>query len=78
MIRMKPFRYFANPTQHLSSWSQESGVCHLCKTVGSGFDGPLYGEDDVERVCEACLRDGGWNMLARVRMMETRMGSETS
>ena len=55
---MDPFRYFANPQHPLSSWAEDPQPCRFCGTKGPGFDGPYYGEEDVERVCEQCLRAG--------------------
>ncbi len=56
---MKPFAYFEDPTHPLSSWSAEPTTCSICRCDGPAFNGPFYGlDDDVEHVCETCLRSG--------------------
>lgn len=51
------YRYFERPYQ-FSTYSVEPKPCDLCGQERPGFDGPFYGEGDVERVCEECLAAG--------------------
>lgn len=53
----KSFVYFADP-QNFSTWSELPQECTLCGQERSGFEGPFYGEEDVEFICEACLASG--------------------
>lgn len=51
------YDYFADP-ENFSTWSSQSQECSLCGQERSGFEGPFYGEDDIEFICEECLRHG--------------------
>ena len=56
--RVKPFTYFKNPTQPLSSWTEEAKACHFCSELKPGFSNGYSGPEDLEHLCEGCLRSG--------------------
>jgi uncharacterized protein len=51
------FRYFRDP-HTFSTYSGDSERCDLCGQIRPGYDGPFYGPQDVDRVCEQCLATG--------------------
>lgn len=51
------YRYFADP-ENFSTWSEHAQECSLCGEERPGFEGPFYGEEDLEFICEPCLVDG--------------------
>lgn len=51
------YPYFADP-EHFSTWSDHSQECSLCGEEKPGFEGPFYGEDEIEFICENCLERG--------------------
>lgn len=51
------YKYFENP-HRFSAYSEEPQACDLCKNTRSGYQGPFYGESDIEFVCEPCLYRG--------------------
>lgn len=53
----RTYKYFADP-QNFSTWSDHPQECTLCGEEKPGFEGPFYGEDDVEFLCEDCLAAG--------------------
>ena len=55
---MPEFRYFAEPHGPSSTWIEAGRVCGLCGEVRAGYDGPYYGIEEIEFVCEPCLAGG--------------------
>jgi len=53
----RTYQYFADP-QNFSTWSDFPQECTLCGEEKPGFEGPFYGEEDVEFLCEDCLAAG--------------------
>ncbi len=51
------FRYFRDP-HHFSSFDGNGKVCHCCRQVRPGYDGPFYGLGEGDYVCETCLMEG--------------------
>lgn len=51
------YPYFADP-QNFSTWSEHPQDCSLCGQERAGFEGPFYGEEEVEFLCEDCLASG--------------------
>jgi uncharacterized protein CbrC (UPF0167 family) len=54
---VSPFRLFARP-QEFSTYQLGPETCDCCGETGPAFTGPFQGEDEVECVCENCLRQG--------------------
>jgi uncharacterized protein len=53
------FRYFVDPHRSTAStWSDEPQQCGICEERRRGYDGPYYGVENVEFVCEECLVSG--------------------
>jgi uncharacterized protein CbrC (UPF0167 family) len=53
----RTYQYFADP-QNFSTWSEHPQECSLCGQEKPGFEGPFYGEEEVDFVCEDCLAGG--------------------
>jgi len=51
------FRYFADP-HHFGLYSKEPQTCGLCGEERPVYEGPYYGIEEVEFVCEECLVGG--------------------
>ncbi len=51
------YAYFADP-ENFSTWSDHAQECHICGEERPGFEGPFYGEDEIEFLCEECLQGG--------------------
>lgn len=51
------FRYFLYP-HNFSSYSPELHKCDLCQKEKTGYEGPFYGDRDLEFICEECLIQG--------------------
>ena len=51
------YDYFADPA-NFSTWSYEPQDCPICGDEAPGFEGPFYGEEDIDFLCEKCLRSG--------------------
>lgn len=51
------YPYFADP-ENFSTWSDHPQECNLCGEEKPGFEGPFYGEDEIEFICEDCLERG--------------------
>ena len=56
---MTVFRYFADPhASTASTWTETPRRCEICGEVRPGYEGPYYGREEVDFVCEACLVSG--------------------
>lgn len=51
------YPYFADP-ENFSTWSAQAQECSLCGKESPGFEGPFFGEEDIEFICEECLKNG--------------------
>lgn len=51
------FRYFREP-HRFSSYSSTPKKCEICGLNRPGYEGPFYGDMDVDSVCEPCLASG--------------------
>jgi uncharacterized protein CbrC (UPF0167 family) len=52
------FRLFAHP-HRFSTYQEEPATCDLCHLFAAVYLGPFHGEDDLESICENCLKTGG-------------------
>ena len=55
---MAEFRYFAEPHGPSSTWTADQRACDLCGEVRAGYEGPYYGVEEIDFVCEPCLVAG--------------------
>ena len=55
---MSEFRYFAEPHGPSSTWTDAARTCDLCGEVRAGYEGPYYGIEEIDFVCEPCLSSG--------------------
>ncbi len=56
---MTDFRYFADPrSSTASTWREEPQACGICGKSQPGYDGPYYGAEGIDFVCEQCLVEG--------------------
>lgn len=51
------YPYFKDPA-NFSTWSEFAQECHICGEEKPGFEGPFYGEEEIEFICEDCLKNG--------------------
>ena len=51
------FRYFREPCR-FSSYSFVPHRCEICGFILPGYEGPFYGDGDIDFVCEPCLAGG--------------------
>jgi uncharacterized protein CbrC (UPF0167 family) len=51
------FRYFRQPHE-FSTFSKTPKICDLCGKSQPGYNGPFYGRNSVQFVCEQCIIEG--------------------
>src|SRR5947208_2790255 len=54
---MAQFRYFRDP-HAFAYYTADPQECGLCQKERPGYEGPFYGEEEVDFVCEPCLAAG--------------------
>src|SRR5438552_2877739 len=57
MEREFTYRLFQMP-HRFSTYKPQPRRCELCGETRPGYDGPFYGVEDIDFVCEPCLHAG--------------------
>jgi len=53
------FKYIKNPHNSVAiNYSEKPQKCDICQKYSTGYEGPYYGYEDINFICEDCLLNG--------------------